>query len=498
MIHLLNRFANYNPRLFCLICGLLMGLTFAPIFAFPLILCISGLVYCISIAKTKREALILGWIFGFGCFLAGLYWISIATLVYRKYWYIFPFSLLGIPAILAIYIAASAFLAFYFRKTRFYLVAFCILWIISEFLRSILFTGFPWNLLAHTSAFSVELMQVVYLIGEFGLSFIIAYIGCLGYFILSDAHIINKRLHITCSIILILFSCLYGVYRTNANPTQFSNIPVRIVQPSIPQEDKFDPEQEIDHLLSHVRLSINDADDHKDTIVVWPENAIMVPYEYINRLFSTTDVMQNLTILSGGFSFHDDDIHAALFGLSGSGDKIFEYHKSHLVPFGEYIPLKQYLPLEFLGVANINFTPDKTENIFYLEKFNLKIRPLICYEAIFADEINHEGADVLINVTNDAWYGNSSGPYQHLHMTRFRSIEAGLSLIRSANNGISAVIDPVGRIINHLPLNTTGDINQYIPLKMDNITLHNKHRCFCLTILLSIISLLTIFYPKKS
>ena len=495
----IHKFTIQYQKIFCLICGLLFGLIFAPVFFFPAIFCISGLAYAISHATNKKQAFTFGWIFGFGQFLTSLYWISIATLVYPKYWYVFPFALLLIPAWLAIYIGILATCSWYFKCKRYYIVSFCVLWVIFEYLRSVLFTGFPWNLVAHASAFSIELMQVVYLIGELGLSFILCYVGCLGYFFLAKDYNQKFKLHLIISIFLICGAYIYGLIRLNENPTKLSDIKVRVVQPCIPQEDKFDIKQVIDHLLLHIKLSTDNlnAKANQAMIVIWPENAIMVPYSYIEQMFAKTNIMGNLTILSGGFSFDGGDSYVSLFALKGNGNKIFEYHKEHLVPFGEYIPLKNYLPTEFLGLTDIDYTAGQNNHIFHLEKFNINIRPLVCYESIFAREINRENADVFINVTNDAWYQNSSGPYQHFHMNRFRVIENGVPIIRSANNGISAIIDPVGKIVQYMPINSSGYFDGYIPLKIDNVTLNNDHRYLIMTILLSIVSLITVIYPNK-
>jgi apolipoprotein N-acyltransferase len=165
--------------------------------------------------------------------------------------------------------------------------------------------------------------------------------------------------------------------------------------------------------------------------------------------------------------------HVGMYGLDHLGKIIFEYEKIHLVPFGEYIPLKKLLPIQKLSksIMDLDYSPGEINRTFLLG--NLKAIPLICYEIIFSEEVRSRNhlADLIINITNDAWYGNSSGPYQHFRIAQMRAVENGIPVLRVANNGISAIIDPLGRIIMQTKLDEETYIDGYIPNKLTKSTI---------------------------
>ena len=214
-------------------------------------------------------------------------------------------------------------------------------------------------------------------------------------------------------------------------------------------------------------------------------------------------------ILSGGVNDNakqgdEYEIYSSLIAINSDGKLLFDYHKSHLVPFGEYMPLANYIPIKKLTPGILAYTPG-TRKIMYLKPFHLYIHPLICYESIFAEEvkISNSEADIILNVTNDAWYGSSSGPYQHFEISRVRSVENGLPMIRAANNGISAIIDPVGRTLHRLELNQVDILDGNMPLKLLLPTIYSEWGNLALSlwvlfvlILQSMIALLYLRFPK--
>ena len=177
--------------------------------------------------------------------------------------------------------------------------------------------------------------------------------------------------------------------------------------------------------------------------------------------------------------------------MDDRGKLQFDYHKTHLVPFGEYIPFSKYLPLQKITHGMVDYTPGKRE-VLYLESLNLYIQPLVCYESIFSEEvrISNSVADLMVNITNDAWYGKSSGPYQHFEISRMRAIENGLPMIRAGNNGISAIIDPVGRVLKKLDLDQISVIDGLIPLKLLLPTIYSEYGAIALFILVVTILML--------
>jgi apolipoprotein N-acyltransferase len=467
-----------SPNLLCLLSGMISGLVFAPVFFVPGLFAISILCYHVKMASTLKKSCILGLLFGFGHFLTSIYWVSIGISVYiEEFWWFIPFALFGLPIILAFFIALACSSSWLFRNSSDYQMAFCINWVFYEWLRSWLFTGLPWNLIGYAASFSDIFIQPVNITGILGLSFVAIYIASSLYPIFTKQY--GKLiLQISTSLVILLMMTLYGYLRLERNPTNLTNIKVRLVQPSIPQTAKWDVEQLWSNLNSHIELS--SAAGSPD-LIVWSEAAMVTSYKHtaikaklLNLLNAT-----NAILITGGITDNEklgDEIqlYTSLYAIDKSGSLLFEYHKSHLVPFGEYIPFKSILPIKKITHGFLDYT-EGDRKLAKLEQLNLSIKAQICYESIFFSEarISNKKSDVIVNVTNDAWYGRSSGPYQHLHIARMRSVENGLPMIRVANNGITAIIDPVGRIINKLELDEVNYIDGKIPSKLTTETIYS-------------------------
>lgn len=492
----------YKPKISCLLLGLLSGLVFAPIFLIPALLTLSYLCYLVQKSKSWQEAAKLGYIFGFGHFLSGIYWISIGVSVYiSDFWWAIPFALFGLPIILAFFIFASCVFSFFVRNNNYYHFIFCLYWVLFEWVRSWIFTGLPWNLIGYAFSFSDILIQPLNIIGIYGLSFIVIYISTSFYPFFTKQFNQLKVLLLTSSMTLTVI-ITYGSIRLHNHPKNFTDIKVRLVQPSIPQTDKWNEEEFWHNLMLHINLSEN---SEPVDLVIWSEAALVVPYDIpavkseLLGLLNSVDA----TLITGGISDNkkrreEFELYTAMYALEKNGNKLFEYHKSHLVPFGEYMPLKKILPFKKLTHGFIDYT-EGNGGLVYLDKYNLKIKPLICYESIFPDFVrtNNEAADVIINVTNDAWYGKSSGPYQHFYISRSRAVENGLPMIRVANNGISAIIDPLGRVIKKLDLNETNYIDGLIPKKLDSPTISSRFGNFTILLIIFLIFLVNYLLDKK-
>ncbi|XVN41842.1 MAG: apolipoprotein N-acyltransferase [Rickettsia endosymbiont of Argas persicus] len=524
----------HKPKVTCLLLGLLSGLVFAPTFLLPALFSLSYLCYLVHKSKSWQEAAKLGFLFGFGHFLSGIYWISLGVSVYiADFWWAIPFALFGLPIILACFISASCISSFFARNSKYYQLIFCLFWVLFEWVRSWIFTGLPWNLIGYAFSFSDILIQPLSIFGIYGLSFIVIYISTSSYPFFNKQFNQLKVLLLTSSITLAII-ITYGSIRLNNNPTNFTNIKVRLVQPSIPQTEKWNEEEFWHNLMLHINLSENpksivnsvglrykergakpidnrratsdDVGESKSIdLVIWSEAALVVPFDLppvkseLLKMLNNTDG----TLITGGISDNkkhgeEFELYTGMYALAKNGDKLFEYHKSHLVPFGEYMPLKKILPFKKLTHGFIDYK-EGNGGLVYLDKYNLKIKPLICYESIFPDFVrtNNETADVIINVTNDAWYGKSSGPYQHFHISRNRAVENGLSMIRVANNGISAVIDPLGRVIKRLDLNEVNYINGFIPDKLNFPTIFSKFGNITILLIISFMLLINYLLTKK-
>lgn len=485
--------------------GLISGLGFAPVFFLPALLTLAFLCYRIITAVNLKQAANLGFIYGFGHFLTSMYWVSIGVSVYiDEFWWALPFALFGLPIILACFIAASCAVSWWGRNSSCYQSIFCLSWVFFEWLRSWLFTGLPWNLLGYALALSDVLIQASSVISIYGLSFIVIYISTSFHYVFTKQYH-QLRATLLTSTIVIFAIIAYGKFILDKYPTNFSNIKVRLVQPSIPQIAKWNIAEFWKNLNTHIQLSQRPGNPD---LIIWSEAALVVPYTYQPVKIKLLDMLNTTSsiLITGGVTENnkegdDFEIYTTLYALTQNGDILFEYHKSHLVPFGEYMPLKSILPIKKLTPGFQDYSEGSGE-LVYLDKLKLSIKTLICYESIFPDFVrtSNKVSDLIINVTNDAWYGNSSGPYQHFHISRMRAIENGLPLLRVANNGISAIIDPLGRVIKKLVLNEVGIIDGTCPNKLPFQTLYSQfgNYSILISILLVLIIQLMVKYILKN
>lgn len=481
-----------NPKKSLFLFGFLLSLAFAPLFFVPLLLLIAFLAYFIKNAESVSEAAAYGCCFGFGFFTSNLYWISVGVSVYiNDFWWALPFALFGLPLFLSIFILCQSSLSWYFRDSKYYILAFAIFWVLFEWLRSWVFTGFPWNLLGYSFAFSNHLVQQFSVFGAYGVSFIVVFLSASAINLIERERS-SKYLVFLLSSILILFA--FGELRLSYYETKFHDVKLRLVQANIPQTDKWDDDLFWANLTSHVNLS-RDYNGFEPDIILWSEASVTVPYNIasVRQLMQSAIIYPNSVLITGGVSYIDKKLYSSLYSVNQSGDLLFEYHKAHLVPFGEYIPFRTIFPfVKKLTHGFLDYTPGKMGEVFNISNLNLTIRPLICYESIFPREAITRDADVIINLTNDTWYGNSAGPYHHFHMARMRAVENGIPLVRVANSGISAIIDPLGKVIGEAGLLSRMDvIDNYLPKKLENSTFYVKFQELTLLILLLYFGVIT-------
>ncbi len=483
----------FSSKILILVSGMISGLVFAPTFFIPGLFSLSLLCYQVQIANSWKEATILGFIFGFGHFLVSMYWISLGVAVYiNEFWWAIPLALFGLPIILSCFITVTCSLGFLAKNHHLYQFIFCLYWVFFEWIRSWIFTGLPWNLLGYAFSFSDVLIQCTSITGIYGLSFIVIYVSTSFWVIFTRQYSLLKIL-LTNSLLIISLVTYYGLLKLHNNPTTFSNIKVRLIQPSIPQITKWDAEKFWKNLDLHIALSEKPYDID---LIIWSEAAMVAPYDYppIKRKILKMLNTKKAILITGGITTNDKnnndfEIYTSLYALTKEWNKLFEYHKSHLVPFGEYMPLKWILPLKKFTPGLLDYTKGDRQ-LVSIDKPNIIIKPLICYESIFPNFVrtSNKLSDVIINVTNDAWYGNSSGPYQHLQISRMRSVENGLPMLRTSNNGISAVIDPLGRIIQRRNINEIDYIDSLLPHKLKFETLYSQFGDIC--VLLAILTTL--------
>jgi apolipoprotein N-acyltransferase len=471
-LYFFKGYAGWRRCLLAALLGIMAALALPPLYLLPLLVpAFSGLFLLLREAKTLRQAFFDGWWWGLGHFTAGLYWMCISLYVEpEKFAWLTPFALLGIPSVVAIYtgtVAIALVAGCRLQVANLPLLLFPTLWTIAEYLRAHWFTGFPWNLIGYAWTASDVTLQAVSLTGIYGLGWITVFIATApALFVLKEKPALPNAL----AALLIVCMVIFGGWRLDHNPTQYSNVRIRIVQADIPQAEKSNAEAQYSILRKYLDMTRSPGLEAVN-MVIWPEAA--VPYYMESGSILLRDMgsvlPEGALLATGGLRGNSGrkewQSWNSLFVLDHTGKILAQYDKHHLVPFGEFIPFRHILPVENISGGHGDFSYGKgpaTIAAGALPPFS----PLICYEAIFPDEATDgtHRAKWLLNVTNDAWFGVSSGPYQHLQMARVRAVENGLPLIRAANTGISAVIDPFGRILRTLPLEQEGIIDSYLPL----------------------------------
>ncbi|MDQ0392566.1 apolipoprotein N-acyltransferase [Labrys monachus] len=422
----------------------------------------------------------LGWLFGLGYFLAGLWWIGSAFLVDAdQFAWLMPFAVVMLPAGLALFTALAFALArLLWSPGPGRIAAFAVALAGAEWLRGHVLTGFPWNLFGYALASEIHLAQSLSLVGIYGLTLITLLLFA------SPALMAGRGgwRWPALALALLLAMAGFGAWRLAGTPTSFvDKVQLRIMQPNVPQNDKFNPSLRNQILTQYLALSRQPTADGADgmakvTDLIWPESAFpFLLSSDPDALAVLGDLLKpNAVLLTGAGRAEQpttDDgpvlYYNSLHVIDATGTIIGNYDKVHLVPFGEYLPFQSFL--ESIGLRQLTeqrggFTPGPG-----LRTLDIPNAPpvgvLVCYEAIFPDaaiDAAHRPG-WLLNVTNDGWFGLTPGPYQHFVQARARAVEEGLPLVRAGNDGISAVIDPVGRVLARLPLGTSGVLDSRLP-----------------------------------
>ena len=472
-----------------LIAGAVSSLAMAPFNAWPvLFLSFPAMIWLIDGAGAGRlrglpAAAMAGWWFGFGYFVPGLYWIGYAFLVDAStFGWLLPVAVCGLPAYLALFTAfgfAMARLIWTKDATR--LIALAASLTLSEWLRGHVLTGFPWSAFGYALTEPLALAQSASLVGLWGLTFLAVAIFT-SPAVLIDGSSRRPWAAPAMALLLLAAMAIFGLARLALEPTTLAeNVKLRIMQPNLQQDVKFNYSAKAEVMQKYLALSdratgpqstgVRDA-----TILIWPESAF--PFflaREADAMAQIADLLPKGTVLITGAVRAPDlppgaritRAYNSVYVIDHDGSLLATYDKLHLVPFGEYLPFQDLMEeLGFVQLTKLQGGYIQGERRRTVQLPNApRVLPLICYEAVFPGDIVSHGdrPGWIVNVTNDGWFGISTGPYQHLQQTRLRAIEEGLPIVRAANTGISAVIDPVGRIVAHLDLGVEGVLDSRLP-----------------------------------
>ena len=440
-----------------------------------------------ALAQACGQAAFIGWAFGFGYHLAGLWWLGAAFLVEPdKFAWLLPLGVVGLPAVLALFCAlgfALARLGWSGAPAR-------VLWFAaaltaSEVLRGTALTGFPWNAWGMAFGSQVALVQSASLVGLYGLTALAVLMGALPAACVAFADS-QRRLRLWPLGLAALIPAAmagFGLLRVPSAPSPLvAGVKLRIMQPNIAQSRRFDVQGSADLVKGYLDLSDRPTSPTTGgltdvTHLVWPESPFPFALSVEPRALATiANTLGGKTVLlTGGIRLapagaRAGEAYNSFFVLGRNGQIADTYDKVHLVPFGEYLPMAGVL--KRLGLRQFvelpgGFEPGAVRRLVAVPGLP-PVQPLICYEAIFPGEVMPQRSDatrpgVLVNITNDAWFGQTPGPHQHFAQARMRAVEEGVPLVRAANSGISAVVDGYGRVVASLPLGATGVVDAGLP-----------------------------------
>ena len=501
----LRGLAGWSARLAAFVAGALSVLAMAPFFLWPVLwLTLPALIWLIDGAVRRNAdkgpwrrlaaAGETGWWWGFGYLLAGLHWIGEAFLVEAEIFAVFmPFAVVLMPAALALfYGAATGAAATVWKSGAWRVVALALALSATEWLRGHVLTGFPWNVLGYALTYPVELMQSAAVLGIYGLTLAAVLIFGLPAILWSEAAG-RARVRWAALAVALLPLVLAGAlgYARLALAESLARwrsdtvrgVKIRIVQPSVPQREKWRPENWARFFQDHLDLSGQSPSGAHDglagvTHVIWPEAAMpFPPLDSPEALAAIGGLLPEGTVLIAGANRIEwtegtpkrpRRFFNSLLVFGKGGLLLALYDKIHLVPFGEYLPRVLRPLLALIGMqqlaGRVGFETGVSPRPLLTIPGLPRVVPLICYEAIFPAAVvqGPERPALIVNLTNDGWFGNTTGPRQHLHQARVRAVEEGLPLIRAANNGVSAAFDAYGRLLGQLDLNVRGVLD--VPL----------------------------------
>ena len=412
-----------------------------------------------------------GWYFGFGYFLFSLYWIAISLTFDQSFQFLIPIAIILLPAFLATFYGLMTYLfsIFYSVNITSSFFIFSILFGVIEFIRGFIFTGFPWNLISYSFSDSVNFIQILSVIGTYSFN-----LFCISLFTIPAVFILrNSRKEIIVCFLFILVSVGFVVFGNvkNNNFDSLNSIKnsytIRALSSNISLDRFYSKQDELRIIEELINLSAPER--KKPTVFIWPEG--IIPDSYLNNINKYKDLFFNnfgaddiiiIGLKSKELKGSENLLFNSMAAFNNKLDLIQHYSKVNLVPFGEFIPFENIFGLiGFKTITNEyqSFSSGSIRKPLNIknDKIDLNLLPLICYEIIYSGELSKDkNFDYIINISEDGWFGDSIGPKQHFSHSIFRSIESGKYIIRSSNNGISAIINPIGIVEQRVEFGAKG------------------------------------------
>ena len=449
----------------------------------------------------RKNLFIFGTAFGFGYYLSGIHWITNSLTFDENFKILIPLGLIFIPLFLSLFFSLITLILGPFLNLNFLsLLLFSGSLAFSDYLRANILTGFPWNLWIYSFSWSPEIIQILNKLGLFSLNLIFLTVFMMPSVLFFNISIKKKLLYLSIGSLIMFSFFIYGNHSINKNNlvlnTENEKFNIKVISPNFKLEYGLDDKDIERRLLRLIKMS--EASNDPKTLYIWPEGVFSgYSFEELKSLKKTIEknFKNNHFILFGvnRFDIQKNGYYNSLIIINNKMEILQEYKKQKLVPFGEFLPLAKILTK--FGLKKITegqgsfLRGENQKNLIY---GNLNILPLICYEIIFTKFVQKSdiNTNLIVNISEDGWFGDSIGPYQHFSKTIFRAIEQDSFLIRSANKGISAIIDNKGKVIKKLTPNEAGNIELEVPLIKNKNKNKNDLIFFALLITYILISLL--------
>jgi len=450
----------------------------------------------------KKNLFLFGTSFGFGYFICGLYWITNSLTFDQNFKFLIPFGLIFIPLFLSLFFSTVTLIVGQYLNYNFSSILFLSGSLaISDYIRAKILTGFPWNLWSYSFSWAIEVIQILNKIGLFAFNLLTITIFIIPAVIFFQIDLKKKIIILLLPVLLIFSLYIYGNYSLNQNKLKiksFEKFNIKVVSPNFNLEYGLSLDDIEKKLKALIRYS--DPQKNKKTLIIWPEG-VFSGYSFNEILIFKKIFKENFNsnhfILFGINSLNKkkDGVYNSMVIVNKNLEIVQEYKKQKLVPFGEFLPFEKIL--KSIGLKKIteghgSFVKGDNQNNLIIE--NLNILPLICYEVIFPEFVQNSNPEtnIIINISEDGWFGNSIGPSQHFSKAIFRAVEQNSFLIRSTNRGISAIINNKGEVIKKLNPIEAGNIQLEVPL----IKTTNKNKNDLIFFIL-LITYIFIFYLTK-